>query len=345
MDKKLEIGIVGAGGIGKTLATTLMSFGHSVEVVSSRLKGIKIDNSYACDIRGDFGNKTYLVPIVDSIDNFSTKKDIIIFALKSYEMLEKLKDSFALLKPTGTIVTIQNVLTIDRVMRIIPDESSVCMLLDFAAKDIENYTYVKDFGGITLGVYNKIALPRMQQVKRVFEDICKVKTTNDVVGFLTGRAIINSAISVLGAMSGMCLGEILRNHNGRFLFVKMIEEAIYICKKYRINVLPYNNKLDYYKFVEKSFGGWRYRYKILRLLRKENYYVMSSALQDLENGEKTEVVDILNRFVKMSQRIRVKVPYITEIYNIMKEIEGGERRINEMVFYDKNLVELSRQVP
>ena len=248
---EVKIAVVGGGNVGKVLSTTLISLGYDVELVCrDKHRAIRIDNSYAFDIKGSFGDKSYLVPFVSSIDELSSKKDIIIFATKSYDMLNRVSSCMHKLTPKGMVVTIQNSYSINKLYNLIPPEASVCMYCDFACKNIDKVTYVKDFNGVTLGVYDKKAINRMKLLKRIFDDFTKVSITKDIVGFTMGRNIINGAISLLGGISGLKLKDILKCHKGRKLFCKVIEESYNVCRRHRIDVIPYNNQLDYEKFVK-----------------------------------------------------------------------------------------------
>lgn len=341
LKKDLKIAIVGGGNIGKALSTMLVSHGYDVELVCrDNHRAIKIDNSYAFEIDGDWGHKSFLVPFVTKIEYLSTKKDIIIFTTKSFDMINRVTKSLPILTPTGMIVTIQNVFSIDKLWKLIPDASSVCMMCDFASMTVNKVTHIKDANGITLGVYNKKAINRMKLFGKIMSEILDVNYTKDIVGFVLGRNIINSAISILGGISGMRLKEILDDRNGRFLFCKIIEESVALVKKSKIEIVPYNYQLDYYKFIDKSIGGKLYRCGILRLLRKQNGNIKSSALHDLENNEKTEITSLVDRVIESAERLGVKMVYLPVLNKMLKEIEEGKRTINDNAFYDKELINI-----
>lgn len=327
--KSIKIGIVGGGNIGRTLSVLLMSNGFDVEVVCrSNHSTIKIDNSYVFEIKGDFGDKSYLIPYVKSIEELSSKKDIIIYTTKSYDMINRVHKCLKFLKPTGTIVTIQNIYTIDKLYELIPPESSVCMVCDFGCKTIDKVTYVKDSNGITLGVYNKKAINRMKLVEKLLKTFCKVSKTKDIVGFCMGRNIINGTISVLGGVSGLNLKDMLSCKEGRYLFCSAILECYNICCRSNINVLPYNETLDYKKFCESSIMSLLYRKNIIKKLRVNNGNIKSSALDDLENGRKTEIMTLVDTMLAYGKKTSSCIQTISYLGNMLKEIEGGQRTIN-----------------
>lgn len=247
------------------------------------------------------------------------------------------------LNEDGVIVTIQNSYWIDSLKKILPPENAVCMYLDISFVTKDGVTYVLDTGGITLGIYDRSAFDSMNKVKSVLELICDTKETNDLYGFLLGRNILNVAISSLGAISGLKLGDILNDRNGRFLFVKIIKESVNLFDALGMKVLPYNDSLDYYTFTKRGIIGALYRYKIMHFLRVNNKDIKSSALIELERGRKTEISVPMTSLINIAETKNVKMPYITAIRDMIIEIENGKRRVDEDAFYDKKLLNLKEK--
>ncbi len=331
--KNLKIAVVGGGNVGRVLSVLLSSAGYDVEMVCrDNHRAIKIDDSYAFEVCGDFGRKSYLIPFVTSMDELKEKKDIIIFATKSFDMLSRVGSCLSHLTPTGTVVTIQNMYSIDKLFNLIPPECSVCMVCDFATFTQNKITYVRNYNGVTLGVYNKKAIPRMHLVEAVFNDIMKTTITKDIVGFAMGRNIINGAISLLGGISGLPLKDILQCKKGCKIFCKIIEETYTVCRRFRINVLPYNNQLFYDKFIERSHAGHKYRKRIIKALINKNGMVRSSAIDDLQKGNHTELRCLLDCILEYGKRSRTSTDTLEFLDEILKSIEKGESRINKNIF-------------
>lgn len=340
ISKDIKIGIIGGGNVGTAFAVALSSKGYDVELVARRLKGVVIDNATNLNIRGSFGDKAYLIPVVKDIAQLKDKKDIIFMCTKSYDGLMSIPSANEYLKDDGVMVTIHNTYWIDSLKDVLDSKKSVCMYLDISFISKDEYTYVYDSGGITLGVYDREAFDGMNKVKSVLDNICDVKETHDLYGFLMGRSIINNAISSLGAISGMKLGDILNDRNGRYLFVKCITESLKLFKALNLNILPYDDKLDYYTFTSKTFKGWIYRQKIMRLLRINNKNIKSSALAEIERGKKTEIAHTLSNLINLSIDKNIDMPYTTAIRDMIVEIEENKRRVNDNAFYDKKLLNI-----
>ncbi len=333
----LKIGVVGAGSLGPTLAVELASNGYDVELVANG-EGVHIEGSMAFHIMGDFGDKTYLVPTVNSIDEFATQKDFIILATKAFETADIVENALSKLTPVGAIVTVQNVFSLDRIFKLVPPEKCICLYLDIFTTTLPTGRKVVDSGGITLGVYDKGIFPMMQVFEKIMKETCETHITNNVWGYLLSRNIMNATISALGAISGLKLGHILENYNGRYLFNRLIEEGYTMLRKFRIKILPYAGKLDYDLFIKKSLKGRIYNHKMVKIIRKNNKDIRSSILYDLEHGRRTEIEYVIGSFIKYGDRLKFEIPYTRAIYAMLKEIESGKRRITPDAFYDPSLV-------
>lgn len=338
----LKIGIVGTGSLGPVLAVELASNGYDVELVSSS-KGMYIDDSKAFHIMGDFGDKTYLVPTVKTIADFTTKKDFIILATKAFQTVKIVEEALEHLTPVGAIVTVQNVFSLDRIFKLVPPEKSICLYLDIFTLSRPYGRLVVDSGGITMGVYDKDVFPMMQVLEKIMREMCDTHITNNVWGYLLSRNIMNATISALGAISGLPLGDILGNYNGCYLFNRLIEEGYSLLKKFRVGILPYAGKLDYELFTSKSIKGKIYNRKMTKIMRKNNPHIRSSILDDLEQGRETEIEYVLGSFIKYGDRLKFKIPYTRAIYQMIKEIEAGTRRITPKAFYDPILVNIDKK--
>lgn len=330
---KLKIGIIGGGNVGRVLSVLLASEEYDVEMVCrNNHHAIKIDNSYAFEIKGEFGCKSFLIPFVTSIDKFSSKKDIIILATKSYDTVKRASQCTKYLNPNGMIVTIHNMYCLDKLYNLVPPENSVCMICDFAAVSYNKVTYVRNYKGVTLGVYHKKAINKLKLLEDILNDVMEVHLTNDFVGFALGRNIINGAICLLGGITGLPLKDILRNKNTRKLFYNIIDETYNVFRKMNINVLPYNNQLDYEEFLSHSLKSKFYRRRILKALIKQNGMIRSSAIEDLQKGNPTEIRCLLNCILEYGRKHNSETETLNYLDKVLTSIELGKLRIDKNLF-------------
>jgi len=121
--------------------------------------------------------------------------------------------------------------------------------------------------------------------------------------------------------------------NLRKLFINLVEEGMKLFESFNVKIMPYDNHLDYYLFLQNSLKGKIYRHKMMNLLKKNNGCVCSSILYDLERNRKNcEVLTVVKSFVNHAQLKKIKIPIINSLYQIIMDIKEGKRRINKNIY-------------
>ena len=260
----MKIAIIGGGDVGRTLGVKLDILDHDVTIVESNLpKTIRIDKYIMYNLTGDFGEHSHLVKVLDSIEELDNDYDIIFICTRLFDGVDALRRVRKKIKEDSAIVTIQNIYWVDRASTQIDPRNAVFMHMDFWCYTLDDKTKVIDQNGVKLGIVDKDAFPQMQKVSSVLDKICEVEQVKDIVGFTLGRNIINIAISLLGAVSGKNLGKILLDRWGRKLFCEIIHESMTIFDDMKIKIHPYNDQLDYYRFISECKDGCSYKKKKL----------------------------------------------------------------------------------
>ena len=59
------------------MAVALTSIGYDVELVARTIRGVKIDDNYSYTIKGDFGDKNYLIKTNTKVEELSENLDFI----------------------------------------------------------------------------------------------------------------------------------------------------------------------------------------------------------------------------------------------------------------------------
>ena len=332
----LKIGVVGSGAVGGVIATILAESGFNVEMLYKHEDGLMMDNYVNMDVIGVFGEHSYLVKSVKSVDEFNEKKDVIFVTTRAYSVAENVKNVVPYLSENGIVVVAGNVLTYQDIRQYLPLSRVVSMFIEWSSVRISPCKIkVLSQGKTTIGIYDKTARPFLGIVKALLERISKVEISENMLEFTLSRIVMNSAISAIGAISGLRLGKFLDDKKGRTLFKNLINEAVMVFNELGVNIPKYHNQLDYYRFVDNTFKGKLYARKMMNLIKKNNGYLISSMLNDLDNGKKTEIDYLTGKICRLAKVKNVSVPYSDQVVRIVKEIEKGNRTI-----YKENIDEV-----
>ena len=329
MAEAIKIGIVGAGAVGGVISAMLAEKGYDVELARRHKSQINLGNCVGLEVVGEFGNRMILVPSVPGADAFTSKKDIIFILTRAQDAPDCLRKSCQFLKTNGVFVCVQNVMNIDEISQIIPIEKVVGLVIDWmAVRHNMGKMEVLKKGGMKIGMYNKLDNPLLDAVQQMLSEISPTAVTNNILGTVYSRTVMNSCVSSMSAMSGLTIGGVLKQDPSKKIMERIVKEAVDVAKRLNLKIEPFDSVLDYYKFSEKGLSAKIYRGKMIRRIIKNNEYVTPSDLAAIEKKQKTEV-DYLNGYiVKVARRIDSIAPVNERTYSIVKEIEEGKRTCN-----------------
>ena len=153
------------------------------------------------------------------------------------------------------------------------------------------------------------------------------RISNNIMGALYSKLMINACINSLGAITGVTLGELLAVRKIRSVFIALMQEALSVAEAMRIRVEPTTGgKLDYYAFLSGNSLPQQFkRHLVIRIIGFKYRRIRSSSLQSLERGRPTEI-DYLNGYIcRRAADHAIPVPTNQAVVAMIKEIEAGAR--------------------
>ena len=169
----------------------------------------------------------------------------------------------------------------------------------------------------------------LEPVRLMLEAVQPARISDNIMGELYSKLMINACINSLGAISGLQLGELTAVRKIRRMFIAIMEEALNVAEAMGLRVAPSTGgKLDYYHFLAGTGRVKRFkRHLVFRVIGFKYRRVKSSSLQSLERGRPTEV-DFLNGYIcERAAEYGVPVPVNRAVVTMIKAIEAGQRPI------------------
>jgi 2-dehydropantoate 2-reductase len=329
-DKNSKIVVIGAGGVGGITAALMAKAGYNVEVVCKYPELAETIKTKGLHIYGLCGDYHVKMPAVTAINELEEKTDFVLMATKAYDMPPAAKQVLPFLKENSAVVSMQNGICEDILAEIVGQERTIgCIVGWGATMHRPGELEMTSTGEFVIGNLNNQMDQRIKFLKTVFETIYPVEISQNIMGHLYSKLIINSCITTLGAICGLYLGEMLAVKKIRGIFLDIMKEAIAVANAHGIKVEIYAGKLDYYRFLKsKSFFGNLKRHLFIRMIGYKYRRLKSSSLQSLERGKNTEI-DYLNGYIaKLAKQKNVPVPVNHALLKMLKEIESGKRRIS-----------------
>lgn len=301
----MKITIVGAGAIGCLFAGLLKAGGQDVwllvrsekQALCLRKNGIKISGLADLQVK------------IDAVSNpdKAGKSDLVIFAVKAYDLKEIASAvKKCLLGKSSFYIGLQNGLgNVEILNRIFSEEKVLPAVTNLGSTLFSPGKCHYAGKGITyLGGDSAAKQIIGVEIKKIFNN-CGIKTeiSNDINSIIWGKLIANAGINAITAICRIKNGEILGNKETHNLMTLLVEESCFVAEKLKIK-LPFADGVKYAESVCKKTA--------------QN---ISSMLQDVQKGKKTEIDFINGAIVKRAQSLGLDAPYNKTVTYLVKAIK------------------------
>ncbi|HOO73314.1 MAG TPA: 2-dehydropantoate 2-reductase [Spirochaetota bacterium] len=328
--KNSSIVVVGTGAIGGVTAALMKNAGFNVEVVCKYpdlAEKIIHQGIHAFGIRGDV---QVPMPAVATVKELSGKKDVVFLATKATDMLQAARDLLPFLNDSSVVVSLQNGLCEDAIGEVVGRHRTIgCVVGWGGTMHSPGEVEMTSSGEFIIGNIDHRPDDRLVPIKQMLDTVLPTIITENTIGHLYSKLIINACITSLGALCGLYLGQMLSRAKIRRIFMAIMKEAIAVADGMGLRVEPYSGKLDYYKLTGNDSATARLAAHLLIMVIGIKYRrLKSSSLQSLERGKPTEI-DYLNGYIcAQGDRHGVDTPVNDAVVKMIREIEQGARAIS-----------------
>jgi len=289
----MKITIIGAGAIGTTLAALLSKKGTEISILSNKeIEGDK--EIMLMNFRGKTIRKK--VRIINTLDD----SDWYILAVKSYDVKELIN---SLKNKKANILCCQNGIKTYNLLKTEINEKRLshmvtgmgCSKIDTGKAEFKGsgFTFIGEFSGEIKGAINELA-----NIMNESEIECKI--VDNIFNYVWLKTIINSSINPVAAYNKVVNGK-LSEPSLNDQVKKICNESILIAQKIGID-LPLN--------------PWEEVKNIIRNTSDNK----CSMLQDLENGNRTEIDAINGEIIRIAKANNLNCKYNQEFFDKIQSI-------------------------
>lgn len=331
LTKDSKIVVVGAGAIGGVTAAFIQRLGWDTEIVCKHREIVDKIAIQGLHISGVKGELTARLKAVKNISDLAEPKDLILLATKANDCVAAVQQLNAFLKPDSTVVSLQNGICEEVLAETLGRERIVGCVVGWGATyhapaEIE----VTSKGEFVIGNIDHRPDDRLPAIQQLLNAVYPTRISNNIMGELYSKLIINSCINSLGVIAGATLGELLANKKIRNIILALMREAMTVAGAMGITVEPAaGGKLDYNKFLSArgAISDFK-RHFFLRIIGFKYRRIKSSSLQSIERGRKTEI-NFLNGYIcERGKEHGVPTPINDAVRNMVIEIEENEREMS-----------------
>lgn len=332
--KNKKILIEGIGGIGGIIASRLLAVGYDCTLITGNKEiTSQIQSSGIIEhLENDKQKIVFPQNVYTTLSELdeTMKFDFALLAMKAESVVEAAKSTIPYLFSHGFVVTLQNGIVEDLVVKEIDDGRLISAVMAFGATMIQLGQYKQTSpGSIFIGELHGELSTRLTQLGEILNEVLPVSLSENINGVLWNKLAINATANALGAISGQTWGEMLDTKPKRTLFLKIYAEVVNASKANNVKLEKITvNPLLLYLPVNAGFFTRFKKDIFLRMAARKYKDIKSSSLQSLLRGRKTEI-DYLNGFViSESEKHGLKAPFNKILLEMVKEIENGKREID-----------------
>lgn len=324
------VAVIGAGAIGGIVAAFLARAGHDPQLVCKHAEVAELAASPGLTVVGVRGQVVAPVRAVRRVDELAGPLDVVFLATKATDMLEAARDLQPLLGPESVVVSLQNGLCEPALAEVLGQKHVVGCVVGFGATMLGPARLdMTSTGDFILGELTGSLTPRLETLTAMLGSVVPTHATENIMGALYGKLIINSCITTLGGVCGLYLGEMLARRDARDLFLRVMREAMAVADAMGLKVEPgAGGRLDYHRFLRGSGPLCQLRmHLMLRLMGLKYRRLKSSMLQSLERGRPSEI-DYMNGYIcARGREVGVPTPANDALVALIRDIEAGRRPI------------------
>jgi len=325
-ERNVRILVLGAGAIGGVTAAFMKLKGYDVSILvrtDEDAETIRRQGGLILDgVRGDL---RVSLPVYSRLEALDFVPDYLFHGTKATDLADSLPKLAAYIGPKTRVISMQNGICEDEFIRHFGAQRVVGCVTGWGSsfRGPGRYT-VTSSGEFVIGAFHEEVETVLPKVKEMLEAAVPCYITANIRGALYSKLIINSAISSLGLISGISLGEMLKKIQYRRIFIAVMREAMAVAEAMGIRVEAYANKLDYYKFLdERRWYQPLLQHAVIRIIGFKYRRLRSSSLQSIKRGRKSEIPWLNGYICEQAGYYGIPVPVNTAITELVREIENG----------------------
>ncbi len=340
--ESLRIAMIGAGAIGGITAAHMKQAGYDVHLVCKHDEIARLTRERGLHITGVHGEKQVQIPAVATIEELQGTFDLCLIATKAYDMPEAAAQMQGKLRADAWVVSMQNGICTDALAKVVGKERTVgCVIGWGATMHAPGELEMTSEGEFIIGRIDGGDAQALRPLQQAMQSVVTTEISDTILSELYSKLIVNSCITSLGAICGLRLGEMMKIKQARKIFLAIIGEAVQVARAMHLQVPPFGGKLDYEKLMAGSgfFSDLR-RHTMIRIVGMKFKDLKSSSLQSLERNRPTEI-DYFNGYIcQKGWEHGVETPINARLTEMVKQIERGERKIEEKNLFDSAFIQL-----
>lgn len=320
-----DVTVVGAGGIGGTVAAFLSKSGEKVAVVDRSAPHLEAIRSNGLLADGVFGPQHVKFEQVLLPEEVEGPLGLVILAVKSQHTEDALTTIGPLLSDQGVIVSLQNGLNERRIAEVVGADRTIGAMVHMVADHI-GPGHVRRFteGEFYIGELDGNQSARLEEISTRLARAVPTHITSNIWGYLWAKQIY-SCLLVATALVDAPSSEMLEPEWSKRIFVALMGEAVEVALAEGIDLETYHDLDPRVMLVHKKEDLSR----ALQALPTGSAKGNSGIWRDIKvRRRKTETEFLTGDVVRLGRNHGLPMIINSQIAQMVKEIEEGQRTMS-----------------
>ncbi|MCD6330853.1 MAG: 2-dehydropantoate 2-reductase [Thermoplasmata archaeon] len=320
----MKLLMVGGGAIGGITAAYIAMNGYDITIYDVDEEHVRKINENGLFIDGVRGEKRVKIKAVTKLED---KYDIAFLAVKSQYTKDAMEALLPHLKENGIVVSLQNGINEEIIAEMVGIEKTIGAVTGWSATNVApGHLRQTSEGNFIIGRLDGKITPELEEVKKILESMTEVIITDNIMGHLWTKLLINSTIASLGVIFGVELKELVNDEKLLPIMVALADEVVRVARSLDIKLEKFEGMLDVNLFRIDDFDDFKRVVAIMKIAGEKYKKLKSSMWQDIEKGRKTEI-DYINGYVeRKAEELGIDTPINNLVIKMVKEIEEGKRK-------------------
>jgi 2-dehydropantoate 2-reductase len=307
----MKITIVGAGAMGSLFGGLLAESGNEVYLLDIWKEHVETINKKGLWIEGLSGDRFIKIKAVTEPKEIGIASDLIIIFVKSYHTESAAKNISLLVGGNTTILTLQNGLgNFEILSNIFGSEKVITGTTSYGATMLgPGRVRHAGIGPTAIGELNGKITNRIGKIAQLLTQAgIKTETSDNVMGLVWSKLLINVGINALGVLIRVKNGELVKGKYSLKLQRELVEEASEVAKKKGIKLIHQDMVKEIALICEKTSGN------------------INSMLQDVLKKRRTEINFINGAIVREGRKLNLSTPVNQVITDLIKAVEEAYQK-------------------
>lgn len=305
----MKVGIIGAGAMGSLYGGIFAEKGHEVWFIDVYQDHVNAINANGLTIVKE--GKKRVINNIKATTNAEDvgHVDVAVIFVKSTITDIAVKSNASVFGPNTIVLTLQNGLgNIEKIESVVQKDQIIAGTSANGASFIEpgkiNHA---GWGGTTIGALDGNEGTALNAVANLLaqEELGELHISNNVMGLIWDKVLVNTGINALTALSRMQNGKLLEHKETEELLEQLVTEGKNVAEALGIQLS--DNPVEKCKDVANATSS-----------------NISSMFSDVLHLRKTEIDNINGAIVREGEELGVDVPYNRIIWKLVKALENYE---------------------